>query len=54
MLPKFYLEWAPITGTVNYATKGQTVTSHNPLTTAGATPHLITGTPGVGQIRLGK
>jgi hypothetical protein len=54
MLPKFYLEWSPVSGTSNYAMKGQTVTPHNHLTTAGATPHLIAGTPGVGQIRLGK
>jgi hypothetical protein len=54
MLPKLYLTWTPVTGTVNYATKGQTVTAHNPLTTAGATPHVISGTPGTGQTRLGK
>lgn len=54
MLPKFYLEWTPVTGNVNYTTKGVAATPHNHLTTAGATPHLIAGTPGIGKIRLGK
>jgi hypothetical protein len=54
MLPKFYLTWSPVTGSANYAKAGATVTPHNPLTTAGATPHVISGTPGTGQTRLGK
>jgi len=54
MLPKFFLEWTPVTGTSNYAKAGATVTPHNPLTTAGATPHMISGTPGIGNTRNGK
>ena len=46
--------WTPVTGNVNYTTNGVIATPHNHLTAAGATPHLIKGTPGIGQIRLGK
>ena len=54
MLPKLFLQWAPVTGTANYALGGSAVaTPHNHLTAAGATPHKIAGTPSTGQIRLG-
>lgn len=57
MLPKFIMQWAPITGTANYPTSGATVTPHNGVlvanTLAVVTPHKIAGTPGTGQNRLG-
>jgi hypothetical protein len=49
-----FLSWSPVEGTHNYTTLGVTATPHNVLASKGATAHTIAGTPGTGQIRLGK
>lgn len=48
------LNWAPITGSNNYATNGATITPHNGYpANVTATPHKVAGTPGTGKTRQG-